>query len=75
VEYFVKDITISASVERNEEEANRVTKIHLNFTVEGENLKLDQLEKSLEVSKKNCAMVQSVKDAINITETVEIRQA
>jgi len=68
-------IEIDASVERDEQKANKVTKIRLHFIIEGKNLNLDQLQKSLKVSSKNCAMVQSVKDAITIEETIEIRES
>lgn len=67
-------IEIEASVERDEQKANKVTKIELHFIIEGKNLNLDQLQKSLIVSLKNCAMVQSVIDAITIEETIEIRE-
>lgn len=68
-----KGIEITASIERNPEEANRITKITFHYTVEGDDLKLPQLEKSLEVAFKNCAMAQSVKGAIEIIETVSIK--
>ncbi|WP_338452595.1 OsmC family protein [Niallia oryzisoli] len=68
-------IDIEASVERDEQKANKVTKIELHFIIEGKNLNLDQLQKSLHVSMKNCAMVQSVIDAITIEETIEIRES
>lgn len=71
IEY--KGIEINATIERNPDEANRITKIAYQYIVEGENLKLPQLEKSLEVAFKNCSMAQSVKDAIEITETVIIK--
>lgn len=69
-----KTIEIEASVERNEQEANRVTKIDLHFTVSGRDLDLQQLQKSLDVAFKNCAMAQSVKNAIAINESVEIQE-
>ncbi|MEN2768005.1 OsmC family protein [Ornithinibacillus xuwenensis] len=66
-------IDIETDIERNEEEANKVTKISLHYIVYGKNLELYQLQKSLELAVKNCAMVQSVKDAIDIVEMIEIR--
>ncbi|WP_018665116.1 OsmC family protein [Heyndrickxia acidiproducens] len=69
-----QNIEITADVERNEQKENKVTKIHLHFLVKGENLKLEQLEKSLKVAMKNCPMAQSVKGAIAINETVEARE-
>jgi putative redox protein len=66
-------IEIESDIERNEEEANRVTKIALHYIVSGKNLDLYKVQKSLELAVKNCAMVQSVKDAIKIVETIEVR--
>jgi putative redox protein len=68
-------IEIRASVERNKEEANKITKIDLTYIVEGQNLDLQQLEKALEVALKNCGMAQSVMGAIEINEKVEIRNS
>lgn len=70
-----KGIELTAEVERNPDEANRITKISYHYTVEGENLKQQQLEKSLEVAFRNCAMAQSVKGAIEIIETVSIKES
>lgn len=67
-------IEIEAFIERNEKEANKVTKIELHFIVDGKNLNLEQLQKSLNVAMKNCAIAQSVKGAIIIEETVDIRE-
>ncbi len=66
-------IEITADVERNPDEANRITKIAFHYLVDGENLQLEQLQKSLEIAFKNCAMAQSVKGAIEISETVSIK--
>lgn len=66
------EIEIDARVERDEKQANKVTKIELQFTVIGQNLDIEQLEKSLHIASKNCSMVQSVKDAITVIEKVQI---
>ncbi|UFJ41154.1 OsmC family protein [Brevibacillus humidisoli] len=66
------DIQITAHVERNEQEANRVEKIHLHFLIKGTNMDAEKVEKALAVTRKNCPMVQSVKDSIQITETYEL---
>lgn len=66
-----EDIQIHAEVERNDAEAGRIEKIHLHFVVKGQ-LSETQLQKSLEVTRKNCSMVQSVKDSIEVTESYEI---
>lgn len=68
----IDDLTIQATVKRNEKRANRLEEIHLTFLVKGEGLEQERLERNLEISSRNCAMVQSVKDSINIIETVEI---
>lgn len=65
-------LTIAAEVERNEKQANRIEKIQLVFKVSGNNLDLEQLEKSLAISSRNCAMVRSVQDSIDIQEAIEI---
>ncbi|MFB1083331.1 OsmC family protein [Jeotgalibacillus sp. JSM ZJ347] len=65
------DIKVNTEVERNEKEANRVEKIHMHFTITGD-LKEEKVQKALEVTRRNCSMVQSVKDSIEITESFEI---
>ncbi|MBU8878183.1 OsmC family protein [Bacillus sp. FJAT-29790] len=67
-----QDIKVQADVERNEKAANRIEKIHLHFVILGEELNETKIEKALNVTRKNCAMVQSVKDSIEITESFEI---
>lgn len=70
----VDDIHISAQVQRNEEKANRIEKIHLTYMIYGENIPLGKVEKALKITRKNCSMIQSVADSINITEEVEIKE-
>ncbi|MBY7142732.1 OsmC family protein [Virgibacillus sp. NKC19-3] len=67
----IEDLTIHADVVRNPEEANRIEEIALVFTVKGYNLNPQKLDKNLELSRKNCSMVRSVEDSINITERIE----
>lgn len=67
-----KDIQISANMERNEDEADRIEKIHMHFTIKGEDLNHIKIERALELTRKNCSMVQSVKDSIEITESFEL---
>lgn len=69
-----QDIKVQANVERNEKAANRIEKIHLHFVIFGEELNEVKIEKALIVTRKNCAMVQSVKDSIEITESFEIKE-
>ncbi|WP_035344345.1 OsmC family protein [Halalkalibacter hemicellulosilyticus] len=63
------DITIQADVTRNEAGANEVTDIHLHFNIVGSSASDQQIEKSLEIAKRNCPIVQSVKDSIQVTES------
>ncbi|MEH7344577.1 OsmC family protein [Bacillus sp. JJ1532] len=67
-----QDIIIQADVERNEKAANRIEKIHLHFVILGVELNETKIEKALIVAMKNCSMVQSVKNSIEITESFEI---
>ncbi|MCP8971259.1 OsmC family protein [Ectobacillus ponti] len=67
-----EDLSIQAEVERNEVEANRITRIHLHFVVKAEQLTAAQMEKVMAWTFKNCSMVQSVKESIQIEETFEI---
>lgn len=66
------NITIDVDVERNPDKVNRVEKIGLHFVVTGANLKQNTIEKSLEIAKKNCPIVQSIIDSIAIEESVEL---
>lgn len=60
-------------VVRNEKIANRLEKIHLHFIVEGTKINAEKMEKVMELTRKNCAMVQSVADSIEIKETFELK--
>ena len=62
----VKDIV------RDENEADKVVKVHLHFVVEGPKINDKKMPRVLELTKKNCAMVQSVADSIEIIETYEL---
>jgi putative redox protein len=66
------DMKVTAEVERNEEKANRIEKIHLHFVITGDNLREEKVIKAIEATRKNCPMVQSVQDSIEITETFEL---
>ncbi len=68
----IEDLKVSAEVERNPEEANKIESIHLNFTVKGVQLSIDQMEKSLEIARKNCSMVRTIEDTVKVTETIEV---
>jgi putative redox protein len=68
----VEDMIIRANVTRNENEANRIEKIHVHFIIKGENLDQEKVAKSLEVARKNCPMVRSVEGSIEVIETFEL---
>ncbi|TMW70602.1 OsmC family protein [Alteribacter natronophilus] len=65
----VEDITIDAEVEREPEEANRLTKITLHYTIKGENLSEKRVEKAVHLARKNCPMAQTVEGRVEIEET------
>jgi putative redox protein len=67
-----EDIQIKAEVERNPEVADRVEKIHLHFIVKGLEIEENQMEKIMELTRKNCSMVQSVIGSIEVEETFEL---
>lgn len=56
---------------RNPDEANRLEKVHLHFTIEG---KIDEskMERAMKLARKNCAMVQSVTNNIEVVETYSL---
>lgn len=68
----IKDIHIQADAERIEEEANRISKIHVHFKIEGSNLDERKIGKAMVLTRKNCSMVQSVIGSIEVEETFEI---
>lgn len=68
----IEDIKIQAKVERNEDEANRIEKIHLHYIIKGNHLDERKIEKSIELARKNCPMAQSVEGRIEIEETFEL---
>jgi uncharacterized OsmC-like protein len=66
------DISIKVEVTRNEEEPQEITAIHVHFIITGTDLKETKIEKALHLTRKNCSMVQSVQDSIDIKETFEL---
>ncbi len=68
------NVTIEVKeVRRNAEIANRVEKIHLHFIIEGQNIDESKMDKVFELTMKNCSMVQSLIDSIELVETYEIK--
>ncbi|TKC16260.1 OsmC family protein [Robertmurraya kyonggiensis] len=66
------DIHIKADVERNPDKADKVEKVHLHFTITGAQIEEHQMEKIMVLTRKNCSMVQSVLDSIEIEESFEL---
>ncbi|WP_078592423.1 OsmC family protein [Evansella clarkii] len=68
----ISELTVEADVERNPEEANRLTKIHLHYTISGENLNEKKIDKAMELAQKNCPMAQTIIASVELTESFEI---
>lgn len=66
------DIDVAVQVSRNEEEANRIEKLHLNFIIQGKDLQPEKVERAIALARKNCAMLQSIKDSVQVTESIEL---
>lgn len=59
-------------VYRNEAEANRIEKVHLHFTLEGNAIQAEKLPRVFELVQTNCSMIQSVSQSIEVIETYEV---
>lgn len=68
------DITIQVDIKRNEGGVQEITDIHLHFIIIGGNASKEKLVKSLEVARKNCPIVQSVHNSINISESIDQKE-
>lgn len=68
-----EDIRIHADVTKSEHGANEITDIHLHFTIAGTDASEEKIKKALEITRKNCTIVQSIKDSITITESFELQ--
>lgn len=66
-----EDLTIRAEVERNPEEANRIERIELHYILKGYHLDPDKLYKNLALARKNCSIIRSVEESIEINERIE----
>ncbi|OKL35980.1 OsmC family protein [Domibacillus mangrovi] len=69
----IEDMTIQTDVKRNPNEVDRVEKISVHFIIKGIGLKEEKVKKAIELTRKNCSMVQSVVPAIEVVETFEIK--
>lgn len=67
-------LSIKADVVRNEREANRIEKIVLTYIVASEHITREQMEKNLQIARKNCSMVRSVEDSIEIEEKLQLKE-
>lgn len=67
----VQDITVQANPVFKEEE-NRIVSIHLHFIIEA-NVSETIVQKCVALAFKNCPMVRSVEQAIQITESFEVK--
>ena len=68
----IEGLSATAEVSRNADEANRIERIDITFHITGKDLEQEKLEKSLAVARKNCSMLQTVKDSIEVNETIVI---
>ncbi len=68
----IEDMEIEVlEVLRNPEEANRLEKVHIHFKLRGQ-LEEAKVEKAMILTKKNCSMVRSVDQSIEVVETFEL---
>ena len=44
----------------------------MHYKIKAQNITEEQLDKALQLAVKNCTIVQSVKDSIKVTETIEL---
>lgn len=71
----IADLTITADVTRDEADANKIIQIRLLFKVTGKDLNEKKLQRNLKLSRKNCSMIRSVEDSIEIVEELVIIEA
>lgn len=57
---------------RNPEEASRLEKVHIHFKLKGSNLDATKMDRAMALTKKNCSMVRSVDQSMEVIETFEI---
>lgn len=67
----IENIQIEATATRNPEIADRIETIDVHFKIKGEHLE-DKMDKIMELTRKNCSMVQSVLESIEVNETYEL---
>ncbi len=69
--YPFEDITVRAHVVRNEAKANRIERIELTFHIKTSDWNEKKIEKAMQLTRKNCSMVQSVHDSIEVVESAK----
>ncbi|MEK3936452.1 OsmC family protein [Sporosarcina sp. FSL W7-1349] len=68
-------ITIEVKeVVRNKDIADRLEKVHIHFIISGAEVNEAKMPRAMDLTKKNCSMVQSVIDSIEVVETYELRK-
>lgn len=69
----IEDMEIEVlEVLRNPDEASRLEKVHIHFKLRGSQLDEVKVEKAMNLTKKNCSMVRSVDQSIEVIETFEL---
>lgn len=67
-----EDIEVEVKeVVRIDEEAGRVAKVHLHFRIKGD-IEEAKMPRVMELTRKNCSMVRSVEDSIEVVESYEL---
>ncbi|SFJ55358.1 MULTISPECIES: OsmC family protein [unclassified Bacillus (in: firmicutes)] len=66
------EFTMETEIRRSETLSKPLESVHLHYKIKAERITQEQLEKALELAMKNCTIVQSVKDSIEIIETIEL---
>lgn len=69
-----EDIQVEVKeIVRLDEEAGRIAKVHLHFIIKGD-INESKMDLNLELTRKNCSMVRSVEDSMEVIETYELIQ-
>ncbi len=69
-----EDIQVEVKeIVRIDEEAGRLAKVHLHFIIKGD-INESKMDLNLELTRKNCSMVRSVEDSMEVVETYELIQ-
>lgn len=66
------EFIIETEIERSEISPRPVKSLHLHYKIKAEGITQERLEKAFELAVKNCTIAQSVKESIQISETIEL---